>query len=118
MAYFAKIWAILPGNSPFCLDLGYFAWILAILLRFGPQRRRTPEDGAGGDVRTYGQIPPVFYRTSSPSGPLPKKAKLIPFDYQIVLIALPKKNCKGYGLIYFTNDHQLVFDLIQEIMIV
>ena len=27
------------------------------------------------DVRTYGQIPPVFYRTSSPSGPLPKKEK-------------------------------------------
>ena len=24
-------------------------------------------------VRTDGQIPPVFYRTSSPSGPLPKK---------------------------------------------
>ena len=27
------------------------------------------------DVRTDGQIPPVFYRTSSPSGPLPKKKK-------------------------------------------
>ena len=25
------------------------------------------------DGRTDGQIPPVFYRTSSPSGPLPKK---------------------------------------------
>ena len=24
------------------------------------------------DVRTDGQIPPVFYRTPSPSGPLPK----------------------------------------------
>ena len=47
-----------------------------------PQRRRSPEDGAGGmdgctdgrtDGRTDGQIPPVFYRTSSPSGLLPKK---------------------------------------------
>ena len=30
----------------------------------------------GGDARTNGQTnesPPVFYRTSSPSGPLPKK---------------------------------------------
>ena len=27
------------------------------------------------DGRTDGQIPPVFYRTSSPSGPLPKKQK-------------------------------------------
>ena len=78
------------GFGPFCLDLGHVAWIWAILQNLGqnrPQRRRSPEDGMGGtDVwmygrkdrwtngRTYGQIPPVFYRTSSPSGPLPKKA--------------------------------------------
>ena len=27
------------------------------------------------DGQTDGQIPPVFYRTSSPSGPLPKRTK-------------------------------------------
>ena len=78
----SQIWPILPGFGPFWLDLGHFAWILAIQLGFGPQRRQSPEGGAEGgdgrtDVRTYGrtdgQIPPVFYRTSSPSGPLPKK---------------------------------------------
>ena len=53
------------------------------MLGFALQRRQIPENGVGGDgrtdVRTYGrtdgQIPPVFYRTSSPSGPLPKKEK-------------------------------------------
>ena len=74
------------GFGPFCLDLGHIAWIWAIsqnLGQNGPQRRRSPEDGAGGDRRmdvqtdghTDGQIPSVFYRTSSPSGPLPKKEK-------------------------------------------
>ena len=77
------------GFGPFCLDLGHIAWIWAIWQNLGqnrPQRRWSPEDGAGGtyvwtygrtdvrtDGRTDGQIPPVFYRTSSPSGPLPKK---------------------------------------------
>ena len=59
------------GFGPFCLDLGHIAWIWAIWQNMGqnrPQRRQSPEDGAGGtDIRT------VFYRTSSPSGPLPKK---------------------------------------------
>ena len=73
--FFSQIWPISPVFEPICQELGHFAWIWAILLGFGPQRRRSPEDGAGGgptDVRTDGQIPPVFYRTSSPSGPLPK----------------------------------------------
>ena len=55
------------GFGPFCLDLGHIAWIWAIWQNLGqnrPQRRRSPEDGAGGgdgrtDVRTYG-------RTDSP----------------------------------------------------
>ena len=71
------------GFGPFCLDLGHIAWIWAIwqnLGQNGPQRRRSPEDGAGGtdgrmDRCTDGQIPPVFYRTLSPSGPLPKRKK-------------------------------------------
>ena len=41
-----------------------------------PQRRQSPEDGAGWDKHTDrlldGQIPPVSYRITSPSGPLPK----------------------------------------------
>ena len=70
------------GFGPFCLDLGHIAWIWAIWQNLGqnrPQRRRNPEDGAGGtDVQTDGCMDgrtdsPVFYRTSSPSGPLPKK---------------------------------------------
>ena len=44
------------GFGPFCLDLGHIAWIWAIsqnLGQNGPQRRRSPEDGAGGmDGRT------------------------------------------------------------------
>ena len=74
--FFSQIRPILPGFEPICWELGHFAWIWAILLGFGPQRRQSPEDGAGGgmDVRTDGKMPPVFYRTSSRSGPLPKKA--------------------------------------------
>ena len=45
------------GFGPFCLDLGHIAWIWAIWQNMGqnrPQRRRSPEDGAGGtDGRTY-----------------------------------------------------------------
>ena len=42
------------GFGPFCLDLGHIAWIWAIWQNLGqnrPQRRQSPEDGAGGDVR-------------------------------------------------------------------
>ena len=81
LGHFAWIWAIMLGFGPFCLDLGHIAWIWAIWQNLGqnrPQRRRSPEDGVGGtDERTYvrtdGRIPPVFYRTLSPLGPLPKK---------------------------------------------
>ena len=85
LGHFAWIWAIMLGFGPFCLDLGHIAWIWAIWQNIGqnrPQRRQSPEDGAGGrtDGRTYvhtdEQIPPVFYRTSSPSRPLPKKGSL------------------------------------------
>ena len=78
------------GFGLFRLDLGHIAWIWAIWQNLGqnrPQRRQSPEDGAGGtgrtDVRTFGQtdgqtdgqISPVIYRTSSSLGPLPKKLK-------------------------------------------
>ena len=44
------------GFGPYSLDLG-------------PKGDEALRVGWGGDVRTDGQIPPVFYRTSSPSGP-------------------------------------------------
>ena len=83
----SQIWLISPGFGPFCLDLAHFDWIWAILLGFGPysldlgpKGDKALRVGQGGDGRTYvrtdgrmdGQIPPVFYRTLSPSGPLPK----------------------------------------------
>ena len=40
-----------------------------------PEMRPEGPEGGWTDGRTDGQIPPVFYRTSSPSGPLPKKHK-------------------------------------------
>ena len=81
----SQIRPILPGLRPFCLDLANFGRIWTILLGFGPYsfdlgpKGDGAEGGLGGgtDVWTYGrtdgQIPPVFYRTLSPSGPLPKK---------------------------------------------
>ena len=71
------------GFGTFCLDFGHIAWIWAIWQNFGqnrPQRNQSPEDGVGGmEVRMDGQmdkqIPPVFYRTSIPSGLLPNKRK-------------------------------------------
>ena len=79
-----KIWAILLGFRPLCLELGHFAQIWAILPGFGLFGRIRVRIGLKGDkalriggnvwmdIRTDGQIPPVFYRTSSPSGQLPK----------------------------------------------
>ena len=69
------------GFEPFCLDLGHIAWIWAIRQNLGqnrPQRRQSPEDEVGGmDGQMYGgtdgQILPVFCRTLSPLGPLPKE---------------------------------------------
>ena len=72
LGHFSWIWAIMLGFGPFCLDLGHIAWIWAIWQNMGqkrPQRRRSPEDGAGEradgctdgrtdgrtDVRTDGQ---------------------------------------------------------------
>ena len=61
------------------LVFGLFGRIWA---RIGPKGDKALRMGQGGtdgrtyvrtDGRTDGQIPPVFYRTSSPSGPLPKK---------------------------------------------
>ena len=82
----------------FLPDLDHFAWLWAILLGYGrysldlgPKGDKTLRMKQGGmdgctyrrtlDVRTDvcmdghtdGQIPPVFYRTLSPLGPLPKK---------------------------------------------
>ena len=82
----SQIWPILPGLEPICLNLAHFGWIWAIFLGFGPysldlgpkgdEALRLGRGGGGTyvrtDGRTDGQIPPVFYRTSSPSGPLPK----------------------------------------------
>ena len=86
LKFSSQIWPISPGFGPFCLDLAHFGWIWAILLGFGPysldlgpKGDEALRVGQGGrtDGRTYGrtdgQIPPVFYRTSSPSGPLPKR---------------------------------------------
>ena len=89
LGHFDWIWAVMLEFGPFCLVLGHIAWIWAILQNLGlnrPQRRQSPEDGGTDgrtdvrtdvrtDGRTDGQIPPVFYRTSSPSGPLPKKGR-------------------------------------------
>ena len=48
LRFSSQIWPISPGFGPFWLDLGHFAWIWAIQFGFGPQRRRSPEDGEGG----------------------------------------------------------------------
>ena len=81
----SQIRPILPGLRPFCLDLANFGRIWTILLGFGPYsldlgpkgdealRMGQGETYGHTDVRMDRQIPPVFYRTSSPSGPLPKK---------------------------------------------
>ena len=51
----SQIWSILPGLGPylpgfgqFWADLDHFAGFWAIQFGFEPQRRRSPEDGAGG----------------------------------------------------------------------
>ena len=94
----SQIRPILPGLRPFCLDLANFGRIWTILLGFGPYsldlgpKGDEAKGGAGGDVRTYGrmdgrtdgQIPPVFYRTLSPSGPLPKNITIIKFKIQLL----------------------------------
>ena len=79
---FVWIWAIILGFGPFCLHLGHIAWIWAIWHNLGqnrPQRRRSPEDEAGGDGwthrRSYRQIRLAFYKTLSPLGPPPKKER-------------------------------------------
>ena len=81
---FVWIWAIILGFGPFCLHLGHIAWIWAIWHNLGqnrPQRRRSPEDEAGGDGwthrRSYRQIRLAFYKTLSPLGPPPKKERIV-----------------------------------------
>ena len=70
LGFSGKIWAIL-------LEFGLFS---RIWVRRGPKGDKALWMGRGDGctdgwmyVHTDGQIPPVFYRTSSPSGPLPKK---------------------------------------------
>ena len=61
------------GFGPFCLDLGHIAWIWAIWQNLGqnrPQRRQSPEDGAGGmngwtDGRTDGQTDFISFRAAA-----------------------------------------------------
>ena len=97
------------GFGPFCLNLGHIGWIWAIwqnLSQNRPQRRQSPEDEAGGvehkDVWKYGQIPPVFYRTLSPLGTLPKKDKKIHKSKTIGLKVLWFVPCvKKFPLSYF-----------------
>ena len=85
LGFSGQIWAILLEIRQICLDLGHFAQIWAILLGFGLFGRIWVRKGPKGDKalrmgqgdeqtdgRTYGPISPVFYRTSSPLGPLPK----------------------------------------------
>ena len=64
----SQIRTILLGFGLFSLDFGLNS------LDLGPKGDEAlrMELGGGTDVRTDGQIPPVFYRTLSPSGPLPK----------------------------------------------
>ena len=53
LGFSGKIWAILLEFRTFWLDLGHIAWIWAIWQNLGqnrPQRRRSPEDGAGGGI--------------------------------------------------------------------
>ena len=81
MDFKLEIWAILLGFKPLCLDLGHLAYIWAILLGFGlfgriwvsigPKGDKALRMEQRGDVRTFRQIPPVFYRTLSPSRPPP-----------------------------------------------
>ena len=59
----------------------------------------------GTDVRTYGrtygQIPPVFYRTLSPSGPLPKnddKCKCVISGFKLIISGF-KLIISGFKLI-------------------
>ena len=75
--FFSQIRPISPGFEPICRELGHFAWIWAILLGFGPQRRRSPEDGAGGG-RTYvgtDRFPLCSTELRPHSGLKPKKSK-------------------------------------------
>ena len=79
----SQIWPILPGLEPICLNLAHFGWIWAIFLGFGPYSLDLGPKGdealkmgqGGTDGWRDGQIPPVFYRTSSPLGLLPNKAE-------------------------------------------
>ena len=93
LGHFAYIWAILLGFEPFCLDLGHIAWIWAIWQNLGqnrPQRRQSPEDGAGGDGRIDGR---TDGQTDSPFG----AAVLLPLDLNQTLLK------QGMG----TADHLL-----------
>ena len=77
VGFSGKIGAILLGFGPICLDLGHFAKIWAILHGFGLFGRIWVTGNKAlrmgqEDSWTDGQNPPVFYRTSSPLGPLPK----------------------------------------------
>ena len=65
-----QIWAILLGFRPLCLYLGHIAWIWAFWQNLGQNRDRRMDGWMHGCMD--GQIPPVFYRTSSPSRPMPK----------------------------------------------
>ena len=75
LGHLAQIWAIRLRYGLICSDLGHIAWIWAIRQNLGqkrPQRRQSPEDGAGGDKQTDGRTEPLaFYRNLFPSGPLP-----------------------------------------------
>ena len=78
----SQIRPILPGLRPFCLDLANFGRIWTILLGFGPYsldlgpKGDKAEDGARGGRTDVQTDSPVFYRTPSPSGPLPKNGRM------------------------------------------
>ena len=95
------------GIGVFWLDLDRYAWIRAIMLgfglfgriwvRIGPKGDKALRTGQKGiDVWMYLQTGrfPVFYRTSSPLGPLPKNKC---FGYFLVSGPKGPMSCRTHG---------------------
>ena len=93
------------------LGFGIFG---GIWVGIGPKEDEALRIGQGGDGQTNEQIPPVLYRTSSPSGTLPKK----PF----VLISVRSRyniHCPLTSLILRLSELRLlVFSLLSCIFII
>ena len=80
------------------LDFGLFG---RIMVRIGPEGDEALRMGRGDvqtNIRMDGQIPPVFYRTSSPSGLLPKNKSSKDRTWSAVPVALLGQICLGCGV--------------------